>query len=144
VWSWASSADSGNTQVLHWNGKKWSSVAAPDVSCSDFLFGIAAASATSAWAVGEAKGNQTLALHWGGKSWKVAKVPSPGSGDFLNGVTATSASKRLGGGVHRRRHVADPALERDLVEGELVGRRWHGWFSAAGTWGEPDPAAEGE
>ena len=64
----------------------------PDVSKSDFLFGIAAASATSAWAVGEAKGNQTLALYWGGKSWKVAKIPSPGSGDFLNGVTATSAS----------------------------------------------------
>jgi hypothetical protein len=48
----AGSSDDGNTQILHWNGKKWSSVSAPDVSTSDFLFGIAAASATSAWAVG--------------------------------------------------------------------------------------------
>ena len=48
----AGSSDSGNTQILHWNGTKWSTVATPDVSGSDFLLGIAAASATSAWAVG--------------------------------------------------------------------------------------------
>ena len=32
-----------------------------------------------------------------------------------------AAAYGLGGRLHRRRDVADPALEQDLVEGQLVG-----------------------
>jgi hypothetical protein len=51
------------------------------------LSGVAATSASNAWAVGTA-GSASLALHWNGHSW--ARVSAPGSG--LGNVAASSAS----------------------------------------------------
>jgi hypothetical protein len=52
---------------------------------SGTLSGVAATSASNAWAVGGA-----LILHWNGKTWK--RVPSPSSAAGLSGVAATSAT----------------------------------------------------
>jgi hypothetical protein len=59
------------------------------------LFGVAATSRTSAWAVGEAynqnvRAMATLLLHWNGSKWTPVTSPKPVPGR-LTGVAATSA-----------------------------------------------------
>lgn len=63
-----------------WNGRAWRRISSPSPSGifgTTLLNGIAAASATSAWAVGYYKGSvsRTLILRWNGRAWK--RVPSP-------------------------------------------------------------------
>ncbi len=74
------------------------SPASPDGSLpSGFLFGAAATSGGSAWAVGQTLGGRTLssfktlALRWGGGSWKRIASPNPSAGAELDAVAATSA-----------------------------------------------------
>ena len=55
------------------------------------LFGVAATSASNAWAVGTGSG-KTLIVRWNGASWTQVASPSPGSGGSFAGVAATSAS----------------------------------------------------
>jgi hypothetical protein len=61
--------------VLHWNGRKWSRVAAPSPGADGqtYIYGVSAGSGTSVWAVGEyldaANADRTLTLHWNGKNW---------------------------------------------------------------------------
>ena len=56
------------------------------------LFGVAATSASNAWAVGAATSGKTIILHWDGSTW--ARVPSPTPAGIyeLSAVAATSAS----------------------------------------------------
>jgi hypothetical protein len=82
--------------ILHWNGKKWSNVATPDVSTDDYVLrGVSAISATDAWAVGvwDAYGVQphALVLHWNGRRWSKVASPSPVGRAFF-GVSAASAT----------------------------------------------------
>ncbi len=60
------------------------------------LYAVTAVSATNVWAVGYYVNTtgvtQTLTEHWNGTSWSVVKSPSPGSGDDLRGVAAVSAN----------------------------------------------------
>ena len=59
-------------QLLHWNGKTWSKVASPSLPGGDELYGVSAASGTSAWAVGSYDSiaeTHPLLLRWNGKSW---------------------------------------------------------------------------
>jgi hypothetical protein len=62
----------------------------------DYLNGVAAASRSDAWAVGEyaSRRPRTLIEHWNGRSWKAQKSPNPGGGsrheDYLEGVAAVS------------------------------------------------------
>jgi hypothetical protein len=88
VWAVGNSSDAlGNAQTLieHWNGKKWSIVAAP-VSSSNSLSAISAISPTDIWAVG------SLIEHWNGKNWRI--VPAPGVHRGFSGV-ATLASNNV-------------------------------------------------
>ncbi len=68
------------------------------------LFGVAATSARSAWAVGVA-GNpgslrsQTLILRWTGTAWTRVPSPAPGAGGALNAVAATSARNAVAVGA---------------------------------------------
>lgn len=86
--------------IEHWNGKTWRLVRSPKVnSLEDSLTGVAAISASNAWAVGtifDGQGfNQTLVLHWNGKTWNRVASPDPaGPADdnFLTGIAAWSAS----------------------------------------------------
>jgi len=79
--AWAAGYTAGPNQhrrktvIEHWNGTSWTLVPGPVPAGSAYLFGIAAASARSAWAVGLTGGllsaqPKTLALHWNGSTWK--------------------------------------------------------------------------
>jgi eukaryotic-like serine/threonine-protein kinase len=91
-----STATSTSTLILRWNGATWTQVPPPVVGSLD---GVAAVSASSAWAVGYTitfptsgrSGTSTLILHWNGATW--AQVPSPdlGTAYYITGVAAVSA-----------------------------------------------------
>jgi hypothetical protein len=95
-------ADCGTyrTLVVHWNGKKWSTVASPDPSTvSNLLYGVTAVSATDVWAAGtETPGastvpSTTLVLHWNGKKWSRVHSPTASKASTtLYGVSAASAT----------------------------------------------------
>jgi hypothetical protein len=88
------------TMVLHWNGKKWSRVHTPTVSgASTTLYGVSAASAGDAWAVGNecvdpacpdpGITTDTFTMHWNGTKWSRAASPSfGGTNNVLFGVRA--------------------------------------------------------
>ncbi|MFL5797106.1 MAG: hypothetical protein ACJ77A_04125 [Actinomycetota bacterium] len=104
-----SNGTADQTLVEHWNGTSWKVVPSPNPggsSRNDFLYGVAAVSATNVWAVGRfdnGSANRTLIEHWNGHTW--LRVASPNIGgstahNGLNAVTATSASDAwaVGGG----------------------------------------------
>jgi hypothetical protein len=89
------------TLILRWNGTAWAQVPSPSPGAPnpDLLRGVAAVSASSAWAVGctscatPSGFNGPLIARWNGTAWQ--HVPSPGlgaPGGILEGVAATSAS----------------------------------------------------
>ena len=80
------------TLILHWNGTTWKRVPSPEPTAG-ILEGVAAASAHSAWAVGNTGGGNTLILYWTGTAWEQVHSPNPtpGHGENLTGVAATSA-----------------------------------------------------
>ena len=87
------------TLVVRWNGTAWKQVPSPSPSSgglADFLFGVAATSASSAWAVGDIScgcgPGISLILHWNGTAWTRVPSPTPGGGTILRGVAATSAT----------------------------------------------------
>jgi hypothetical protein len=95
------------------------------------LAGVAATSASNAWAVGDVSApgsNKTLILRWNGSSWAQVPSPSPGRHSSLDGVTAISASNAWAVGV-----TSLPGLARTLI------LHWDG-----STWSRvpsPSPAA---
>jgi hypothetical protein len=78
-----------------WNGSKWIRTAVPNPGSTNSLAGVAATSATDAWAVGTSQPGATalpLAVHWNGTAWTQVATPAPGTeGNAFNGVAATSA-----------------------------------------------------
>ena len=92
-------------EVLHFNGKKWSRVKAPEpggtgAGDTDYLDDVACASAKDCWAVGsyEQSGGPYLneTLRWNGKKWSSATSPdpagssSPADGNFIFGDFCSS------------------------------------------------------
>jgi hypothetical protein len=84
------------TLILHWTGTSWVVVPSPDhADEEDMLTGVAATSATNAWAVGtftdRSSGfpiDRTQILRWNGAAWSVVPTPNGASGDtLLNGTT---------------------------------------------------------
>ena len=90
------------TLIVHWNGTAWKQVPSPNPATAGLGFneltGVAATSATNAWAVGDYINNsdtavQTLIAHWNGTAWKQVPSPNPSTThSVLFGVTATSAT----------------------------------------------------
>ena len=82
--------------IIHWNGRQWARVrAAPVPGYADTeLLGVAAASPSDAWAVGEAENtaNQlhTVTEHWTGHTWTLVPSPRLGTLSALDGVAVTS------------------------------------------------------
>lgn len=85
--------------IEHWNGMAWKVQPSPNPSGANGggLTGVAATSATNAWAVGSyaqvgASAGLTFVEHWNGKAWQVQASPNPGGpgGSEFLGVTATS------------------------------------------------------
>ena len=100
---WAVGSNGSKTLILHWNGKAWTSSATTSAppppptrySAAGGLAGVAAASASSAWAVGHANAGtslKVLLLHWNGSKWSRVTSPSvlTGPGE-LTAITVVSA-----------------------------------------------------
>ena len=105
--AWAVGQSTNNTashafQTLaeHWNGTAWTQVPSPSpggLTANNALIGVAATSASDAWAVGAYDSGpgtalQTLAEHWNGAKWTQVPTPNPGVSNDLISVAATSAS----------------------------------------------------
>ena len=97
------SSQSNHSFIVHWNGKAWSITKSPVMGAiGTQLTGVAAVSATDAWAVGtycpnycynSEQKSQALILRWDGARWIKVKAPSPCAGmNFLHSVTASSAT----------------------------------------------------
>jgi hypothetical protein len=79
--------------LLHWDGKQWKPAPNPSLVAGhvSFLSGVAAPSATSAWAVGginRRNAAHALAVRWNGARWSVVRVNGP----RLLGVSALAAN----------------------------------------------------
>lgn len=101
VWAVGSYEEGTETRalVLHFNGVRWSHVPTPTTDVSEDLNGVAAATASSAWAVG-VRGNERLVLHWDGSSWNEVPTADIGDGtEILHGVAALSPSEAVAVGV---------------------------------------------
>jgi len=93
------SQGAAQTLILHWNGSSWSRSRSQNPGGSannNFLQAVAAASASDAWAVGNAYTTgfaQPLIEHWNGTAWESVPAPSPSPAmpGFLTGVTVISA-----------------------------------------------------
>ena len=66
--------------TLHWNGTAWQRNTAVTAPPNSVLLGVAASSATDAWAVGRRNaqgygGSFPVLLHWNGSAWSTANQP---------------------------------------------------------------------
>jgi hypothetical protein len=108
VWAagyYVTSTNTTQTLILHWDGTAWDQVSSPSPArLTNYLYGVAATSASNAWAVGQYHNNttgvdDTLVLRWNGTGWTQASSANAGSqGNILSGVTATSASNAWAAG----------------------------------------------
>jgi hypothetical protein len=80
----------GHILIEHWNGTRWTIMAAPDVGPAE-LNEVDALAKDDVWAVGFA-GSRTLILHWDGASWR--RVPSPNRGSVTNELSDVSGAGR--------------------------------------------------
>jgi hypothetical protein len=65
---------------------------ATSFTVSGILNGVAATSASNAWAVGDNGSGGSLIAHWNGTAWQRVTSPNPSDINILFGVAATSAS----------------------------------------------------
>ena len=99
VWAVGYDGNTGGvaqTLTEHWDGAQWSVVTSPNPGTGgNTLFGVAAISANSVWAVGItiSTSEQPLVEHWNGSRWSVVTSPSlPSLNNALYSVAAVSAS----------------------------------------------------
>ncbi len=109
--------------IERWNGSAWQVVASPALpngALAGELSGVAALSATDAWAVGNYTAgdhtSRTLIAHWDGAAWKV--VSSPDEWGSLLGVAAAGARDVRAVGYHMT--GAEGSAQIGIVE------RWNG------------------
>ncbi len=107
--------------ILRWNGRRWYSTPSPSITHSVLtaLSGVALASPSDGWAVGESDSGtspQTLVEHWNGKRWSVA--PSPPLTGTLRGITALSGKNAWAVG-----YTESPSLNAALIE-HWNGKKW--------------------
>jgi hypothetical protein len=124
------------TMIMRWDGAVWARQASQDPGGPTRpagLFGVAALSARSAWAVGSysnGKARQTLILRWSGKSWTRVRSPNPGGAAHdsrLTSVAVVSARDAWAVGYYQ----TATAFRRTLI------LHWNGrsWAQVA----SPDP-----
>jgi hypothetical protein len=114
VGSWFEGTVQGNL-VERWGGGAWRLQPSPDVgspAAQDSFSGVAAVSATSAWAVGISSAGpvvQTVIERWNGSAWHRVPSPTPPgsvSAGFLYGVAAMSRSSAWAVGSYNTRCLA--------------------------------------
>ncbi len=91
--AWAVGGCASHAIIEHWNGRKWTVQSSRNPGSDPILFGVTAASAKSAWAVGtyvtSTSAELTLIEHWNGHRWGVQSSFSPGSlGNTLSAAAA--------------------------------------------------------
>jgi erythromycin esterase-like protein len=107
------------TLIERWNSRAWTQVPSPSPGGAhgSFLYGVAAAGPSSAWAVGYyllgGSAVKTLIERWNGRGWAQVTSPSPGDAR-LNGVAAAGKSSAWAVGLY-----FGPSM-RPLIE------RWNG------------------
>jgi hypothetical protein len=110
------------TMINHWNGTAWARVRTPSPAPASYFRGVAATSATDAWAVGvtgsspgstSTTRNKTLIEHWNGTAWTRVPSPSPRRISVLDGVAATSPTNAWAVGWTERN--ATPRHLRALI-----------------------------
>ncbi|MGI8864614.1 MAG: hypothetical protein ACR2JH_09500 [Solirubrobacteraceae bacterium] len=89
------------TEIIHWNGRHWSTVRSPAPSrWFNVLSGVRALSSRDAWAVGaycngsKCSPERTLTVHWDGRRWSTVPSPNPSSSlNLLAGIGAASPTE---------------------------------------------------
>src|SRR5215472_15369016 len=107
----SSAASPGQALIEHWDGSAWSVQPSPvPGATSSRLFGVAAASAASAWAVGWFATGTTggaLTEHWDGTAWTQVPCPNPHGTAVFTGVSAPSASNAWAVGYYRSSNLSN-------------------------------------
>ncbi len=94
--SCGTTAETDETLIMHWDGRRWSQPPTPSPGVTAALTGVAAAPDGSAWAVGDScladcgsleHQISTLILRWNGTAWTRSASPSPASAAVLSGVS---------------------------------------------------------
>jgi hypothetical protein len=120
-WSQPAGSDQTLTLILHWNGRTWKKVPSPSPGGQASLYGVAATSARSAWAVGENDSGPVcdpLILRWNGRAWKQSPVPHLPDGGSVSKVAAVSATRAWAVGY-------TPTGNDDPLILTWNGRAWH-------------------
>lgn len=89
-------------EALRWHAGKWSQTSVPQPAGShpNALLGVACASRTNCWAIGdlgEHSAQRNQAQHWNGRRWSIAKTPDPagttsGAVNVLSGISCATTS----------------------------------------------------
>jgi hypothetical protein len=86
------SASAFHTLIEHWNGSAWSVIKSRNRrGTGNELSGVAAVSASDAWAVGRTNEMRALVEHWDGARWDIVKNPNS-LGTDLDAVSAVSST----------------------------------------------------
>jgi hypothetical protein len=98
-------ADAIVNQMLHWNGRTWTAVKAPDpagtkAGATNLLNSVRCTTARNCWAAGyysSGHGSRDQMLHWNGRAWSAVRTPAPAgtgttSSNVLTDVTCSSAA----------------------------------------------------
>lgn len=116
--------------IRHWDGSRWAEVAIRDATGATNLRGVAAASASDVWAVGDGVDGLPYLAHGDAGGFSRVRVDGLWAGDWLGGVEARSGQVvAVGSGKSR-----DP--KRDAVVGLIV-------TGADGRWTVRETGTEG-
>jgi hypothetical protein len=117
-----SSSMAGTSQILHWNGRTWSKVAAGPSGSE--LTDVTASSATNAWAVGDDAKGLSLALHWNGRAWTRVPTPNVKPNQLINVLwSVTVLSPTSAWAVGTAQNVFS-TFEGTAIEMHWNGRTW--------------------
>ena len=138
--SYYTSTNTTKTLILQPSSGAWTEASSPSPArLTNTLNGVAATSASSAWAAGQYTNNttgvdDTLILHWNGTAWTQVSSPNAGSlGNVLSGVTATSASNAWAAG--------DSCANAACTFSHTLIVRWNGTTWAQANTPSPSSAA---
>jgi hypothetical protein len=111
--------------LAHWDGRRWSKVAAPVDGLVGTLSSVSATSASDVWAVGtvDSRTARPVAIHFDGTSWQEVAMPHPKPYTRINAVVASSATDAWAVGSVDGALPDGFAVERTLSE-HWDGTRW--------------------
>jgi hypothetical protein len=106
VWAVGGTIISGSTSQTysqHWDGRRWTAVASPNVGSTNSLSAVAALASNDVWAVGSYASvtqSYTLIEHWNGTAWSVVPSANYPISNTLLGVAAITPNDVWAVGEH--------------------------------------------